>query len=111
MSFVTRPCTTRGSSGGWSHSRPGSYVVSRCSVCDAVSTTRFYRSRSHVAIGIARTVYRVARLRGTTMTMMPTNEHFADPPDASLHAALAADERTQAALRDLYQWYRAAAPR
>jgi AcrR family transcriptional regulator len=32
------------------------------------------------------------------------------PPDPAAHAALDPDERTNAVLRDLYRWYRAAAP-
>src|SRR5690242_18828126 len=38
MSLASRSCTIRGSSMASSHSRPGWYEVSRCSVCVAVST-------------------------------------------------------------------------
>src|SRR4051812_39489925 len=42
MSFVSGSCSPRGSSIGSSHSRPGSYEVSRCSACVAVSMPRLY---------------------------------------------------------------------
>ena len=61
VSFTTRSCTTRGSSTGASHSRPASMIVSRCSVCVAVSTSSILAHSS--ALPLVRSGARMALVK------------------------------------------------